>query len=36
MSDDANPPRRRVWKYVLFLGIAGLAYDSITFAGGNP
>src|SRR6266566_3067092 len=24
MSDDANPPRRRVWKYVLFLGIAGL------------
>ena len=24
MSDDANPPRRRVRKYALFLGIAGL------------
>ncbi len=24
MSDNAKPPRRRVWKYVLFLVIAGL------------
>ena len=24
MSDNANPPRRRVWKYALFLGIACL------------
>src|SRR5947207_15921464 len=24
MSDNAHPPRRRVWKYVLFSGIACL------------